>query len=191
MLVSAAVIESIRVWWTENGWKENGEMSQSGHALPAFPVLWMVVSIAFFSLSASKLPGYILPALPAGTMLLAEYARRHVVEDDRPSLLLIVMHSTVAALPVVAALMMQDIVLQHRLPWGRVAAISFGLAAGLAPGIALTLRHQSGLRVLCFITLVPVLLAVVGGLRPGRPALVARPPPRPQSQGIQHVGNST
>ncbi len=189
MLVSAAVIESIRVWWTENGWKENGERSQSGHALPAFLVLWLVVPIAFFSLSASKLPGYILPALPAGTMLLAEYARRHVVEDDRPSLLLIVMHSTVAALPVVAALMMQDIVLQHRLPWGRVAAISFGLAAGLAAGIALTLRHQFGLRVLRFITLVPVLLAVAVVLRRGAPALDARLSARPLSQEINHVDN--
>ncbi len=45
------------------------------------------------------------------------------------------MHSIVAALPVVAALMMQYIVFQHTLPWGRATAISSGFAAVLAIGI--------------------------------------------------------
>ena len=48
----------------------------------------------------------------------------------RPSLLLIVLHSMVAALPVVAALMMQYIVFQHRLPWGRATAISARICGG-------------------------------------------------------------
>jgi 4-amino-4-deoxy-L-arabinose transferase-like glycosyltransferase len=32
---------------------------------------WVVVPVAFFSLSQSKLPGYVLPAMPAATVLLA------------------------------------------------------------------------------------------------------------------------
>ena len=99
----------IRAWW-----REKKELFQSEDALPVFLVIWLVVPVAFFSFSASKLPGYILPALPAGTLLLAEYVRRQRrCDDDRPSLVLIVMHSMVAALPVVAALMMQYIVFQH------------------------------------------------------------------------------
>ncbi len=95
MFVSAALAETIRVWW-----KEKRELFQSEDALPAFLVIWFIVPVAFFSFSASKLPGYILPALPAGTLLLAEYVRRHVIDDDRPSLLLVALHSVVLGLRV-------------------------------------------------------------------------------------------
>ncbi len=184
VFVIAALVESIRVWWTEKR-----KMLQSDDALPAFLVIWFLVPLAFFSFSASKLPGYILPALPAGTLLLAEYVRRHVVDKDRPGFPLLLLHSIVAALPVVAALMMQYIVFQHRLPWGRAAAISLGFAAVLAVGIALTLRGQVGLRVLRFVTLVPVVLAVAAVLRLGAPALDATLSARPLSQEVSRVDN--
>jgi 4-amino-4-deoxy-L-arabinose transferase-like glycosyltransferase len=184
MFVAAALVDSIRAWWTERR-----EMFRSGDSLPAFLVIWLVVPIAFFSFSASKLPGYILPALPAGMLLLAQYVRRHVAGNDRPRLLLIVLHSMVAALPMVAALMMQYIVLQHTLPWGRAAAISFGFAAVLVAGIAVTLRGQFGLRVLRFVTLVPVVLAVAAVLRLGAPALDATLSARPLSQEVSRVDN--
>jgi 4-amino-4-deoxy-L-arabinose transferase-like glycosyltransferase len=184
MFVTAALVESVCVWW-----KERSEMFRSKDALPAFLVIWLVVPILFFSFSASKLPGYILPALPAGALLLAEYVRRHVIDDERPNLLLITLHSMVAASPVVAALMMQEIVLQHTLRWGRAAAISVGLAAVLAAGIAVTLRSQFGLRVLRFVTLVPVLLAVAAVLRLGTPTLDATLSARPLSQEINRVDN--
>ena len=184
MFVSAALAETVRVWW-----REKKEMCRSEDALPAFLVLWLVVPVLFFSFSSSKLPGYILPALPAGTLLLAEYVRRHVLDDDRPDLLLIVLHSVVATLPVVAALMMQYIVFQHRLPWGRAAAISIVLAAVLAVGIALTLRRQMGLRILRFVTLVPVVLAVAALLRLGAPALDATLSARPLAREINRLDN--
>ncbi len=192
MFVSMALVESIRAWWTERR-----KSLQPEDAWSAFLVIWLMVPVAFFSLSASKLPGYILPALPAGTLLLAEYVRRHLADplappltdDARPSLLLIVLHSVVAALPVVAALMMQYIVFQHRLPWGRAAAISVGFAAVLAIGIALTLRPPLGLRVLRFVTLVPVVLAVAAVLRIGAPALDVTLSARPLAQEINRVDN--
>jgi 4-amino-4-deoxy-L-arabinose transferase-like glycosyltransferase len=188
IFVTAAIGDSVRT-----GWKGRREGFRSGDSLSAFLVIWLIVPIAFFSFSASKLPGYILLALPAGTLLLAEYVRRHVLErisgNAPPHLLLIVLHSMVAALPVVAALMMQYIVLQHRLPWGSAAAISFALAAVLAAGIALTLRRQFGLRVLRFVTLVPVVLAVAAVLRLGAPALDATLSARPLSQEINRVDN--
>ena len=40
--------------------------------MTVFFVIWLVVPIVFLSFSASKLPGYILPAIPAGTLLLAD-----------------------------------------------------------------------------------------------------------------------
>lgn len=186
MFVSVALLENIRAWW-----KEKRELFQSEDALIAFLVIWLIVPVAFFSLSASKLPGYILPALPAGTLLLAEYVRRKVVDDNRPSLLLIVLHSIVAVLPIVAALMMQYIVFHHTLPWSRATAISAGLAAVLAVGIVFTLRRPLGLRVLRFVTLVPVVLAVGAVLRLGAPSLDASLSARPLAQEIDRVDNRT
>jgi 4-amino-4-deoxy-L-arabinose transferase-like glycosyltransferase len=51
--------------------------------VPASPLLlfalsWLLVPLVFFSLSGSKLPGYILPALPAACLLTAEFVRRFV-----------------------------------------------------------------------------------------------------------------
>lgn len=43
----------------------------AGADLPVFALIWLVVIVAFFSAAATKLPGYILPALPGGALLLA------------------------------------------------------------------------------------------------------------------------
>jgi 4-amino-4-deoxy-L-arabinose transferase-like glycosyltransferase len=184
MFVSVVLVESIRARWTRKR-----ELFQAEDAMAAFLVIWLIVPVAFFSFSASKLPGYILPALPAGTLLLAQYIRRHVVDDDRPGLLLIVLHSVIAVLPVVAALMMQYIVFHHTLPWGRATAISAALAAVLAVGIVLTLRRPVGLRVFRFVTLVPVVLALGAALRLGTPALDATLSARPLAREIDRVDN--
>jgi 4-amino-4-deoxy-L-arabinose transferase-like glycosyltransferase len=50
----------------------------SASPLLIFSISWLLVPLGFFSLSGSKLPGYILPALPAALILTAEYVRRFV-----------------------------------------------------------------------------------------------------------------
>ncbi|MGA8490355.1 MAG: glycosyltransferase family 39 protein [Terriglobales bacterium] len=184
VFVAAALVETIRVWCAERK-----EMLASEDALNVFLVIWLVVPVIFFSLSQSKLPGYIVPALPAGTLLLAEYVRRRVTDDERPSIFLIVLHSIVAALPLVPALMIQYIVMQHRIPWGHAAAISFGFALVLAIGIAITLRTNLGLGALRFVTLVPVVLSVAAVLRLGSPALDSTLSVRPLANEISHLEN--
>ncbi len=42
-------------------------------SLARFALAWLLVPLVFFSFSGSKLPGYILPALPAAAILTAEY----------------------------------------------------------------------------------------------------------------------
>jgi 4-amino-4-deoxy-L-arabinose transferase-like glycosyltransferase len=42
-------------------------------ALKTFALAWLLVPLVFFSFSGSKLPGYILPALPAAIILTAQY----------------------------------------------------------------------------------------------------------------------
>ncbi len=80
--VVASAVESVRVWWTERQ-----QMLASEDALNVFLMIWLVVPVVFFSLSKSKLPGYIVPALPAGTLLLAEYLRRRVSASESPGIL--------------------------------------------------------------------------------------------------------
>jgi 4-amino-4-deoxy-L-arabinose transferase-like glycosyltransferase len=46
--------------------------------LRVFALAWLVVPIVFFSLSGSKLPGYILPALPGAALLAGERLSRFV-----------------------------------------------------------------------------------------------------------------
>jgi len=184
VFVVASWTETIRVWWAERQ-----QMLASEDALNAFLVIWLIVPVVFFSFSKSKLPGYIVPALPAGTLLLAEYVRRRVTDGESPNTFLLVVHSVVAAAPIVPALMIQYIVLQHRLPWGRAAAISFTFAAVLAVGIAVTLRTKLGLAGLRFITLVPMVLAVAAILRLGSPALDSTLSVRPLASEISHLEN--
>ena len=184
VFVAASWAETIRVWWTERQ-----QMLASEDALNGFLVIWLIVPVVFFSLSRSKLPGYIVPALPAGTLLLAEYVRRRVTDDERPSVFLIVLHSIVAAAPIVPALMIQYLILQHRLPWGKAAVISFTFAAVLAIGIAITLRTKLGFGALRFVTLVPLVLAVAAILRLGAPALDSTLSARPLASEISHVEN--
>jgi 4-amino-4-deoxy-L-arabinose transferase-like glycosyltransferase len=47
-----------------------------GDAFPEFLVLWALIPILFFSLSQSKLPGYILPSIPPITILTGDYLFR-------------------------------------------------------------------------------------------------------------------
>jgi 4-amino-4-deoxy-L-arabinose transferase-like glycosyltransferase len=174
LFVGTAAGETVRVWWSERT-----ALFDSGDALNAFLLLWLVVPAIVFSLSQSKLPGYILPGLPAGTLLVAEYVRRHVEDDERPSSWIIVLHAIVAAAPVVPALMIGYLLAQHRLPWGKGTEIAVAVAVALALGIVFTLRSKLGLRMLRFVTLIPVVVAVGALLKIGAfqldEALSARP----------------
>lgn len=173
-LAQASMVETIRSWLAKRG-----EGPQPEGPLSIFLVIWLLVPVVFFSISRSKLPGYILPALPAGTLLTAEYVRVRLSANQRFGPLLTFSHSFFAAALIVPALMVQYIVLQHRLPWGKAAIISISVFAVLAIGIAITLRTRLGLISLRFVTLVVVVLAVGSVLRLGSPALDSTQSARP------------
>jgi 4-amino-4-deoxy-L-arabinose transferase-like glycosyltransferase len=182
VFVLAAMAQILRIWWAEGR-----KLFRSEDALNVFLILWLIVPVLFFSISQSKLPGYILPALPAGTLLLAKYVRRHVASEERAPLWLIILHSLAAALMMVPALMIQYLVLQHRLPWGTAAEISLVVAGVLAVGIAVTLYSSLGLRGLRFVTLIPVVLALAVLLRIGTPALDSALSARPLAREITNM----
>lgn len=177
-----AGIETLRIWWHEGKSVLAGE-----EALNIFLLVWLVTPVFFFSISRSKLPGYILPALPAGTLLVAEYIRRHVIEELRPSWLVVGLHSLVAAAPIVPALMIQYILIQRHLLAGPALWISLLAASVIAVAMALTLRSALGLRMLRLVTLVPVILSVAAVLRVGGPKLDEYLSTRPLTREIHRV----
>lgn len=181
-LAVASLAESLRAWWTER--REGLQAEDSFNIVLA---IWLLVPILFFSLSQSKLPGYILPSLPAGTLLTAEYVRRRMSANDRLGILLTSFHSVIAAAPIVPALMIQYIVLQHRLPWSKATAISLSVAAVLTIGIAVSLRTRLGVSSLRFVTLVVVVLAVGTVLRLGAPALDSTLSARPLANELARL----
>jgi 4-amino-4-deoxy-L-arabinose transferase-like glycosyltransferase len=184
VFVLATLTEIIRTWWAERR-----EMFQSEDALNVFLLIWLIVPVVFFSISQSKLPGYIVPALPAGTILVAEYVRRHVRENEAPHTRLVVLQSIVAALPVIPAVMIKYIVAEHRLPWSGATALGCIFAALLALGMAATLHTRFGLRMLRFVTLVPVVLTLTAALRIGAPALDSSLSARPLANEIDRMQN--
>jgi 4-amino-4-deoxy-L-arabinose transferase-like glycosyltransferase len=156
-----------------------------------FLLLWLLAPVAFFSLSQSKLPGYIVPALPAGTLLLAEYIRRHAGDGEasRPSPWLVVPHALLASALLVPGVTIQYLVLQNRMPWSMVTWVAGALALLIALGTTITLRGRLGLRALRFVTLVPVVLTVAAILKIGAPALEAKLSSRPVAEEIQRTEN--
>jgi 4-amino-4-deoxy-L-arabinose transferase-like glycosyltransferase len=190
VFIIAALVETVRGWWLERGRQFSRDLFKSD-PLSLFLVIWLIVPIGFFTLSQSKLPGYILPAIPPATLLLAEYVRRCLGENIRPALAVVVAHSIVAALPLIPAMMIPFILLQHRLPWGGMMALSVTLATGLAVGIAATLRAQAGLRMLRLVTIVPVILAVTAVLKIGAPAVDATVSARPLAEVIGRMENKS
>ena len=177
-----AGIESLRIWRQEGRAVVIGE-----EALNIFLLVWLVTPVIFFSISKSKLPGYILPAVPAGTVLVAEYIRRHIIEEMRPSWLVVVLHSLVAAAPMIPALMIQYILVQHPLLVAPALWVSSLAAFVIAAAMTLTIRSGLGLRMLRLVTLVPVILVVAAVLRIGGRRLDESLSARPLAGDINRV----
>ncbi len=162
----AAVVETIR------GWKAEGRsIFDSEDGFDVFLLLWLTIPIVFFSFSQSKLPGYILPALPAATLLIASYVRRRISSGHAASKILLLFHAVITGIIFIPCFLISYIVLVHRLPWGKgtLAASILGLLLGV--GVFTALNSRFGLRLLHFATLVPVLLSVAAIIRLGGPAL--------------------
>jgi 4-amino-4-deoxy-L-arabinose transferase-like glycosyltransferase len=166
VFVIVAFVESVRIWWAER--KSVSAEPDFDFQFRAFTCCWLVVPIAFFSLSQSKLPGYILPAIPAGAVLLADYLRRHLArEDESVPKALVILHALVAAAPIVPSVLVAYVITQHRLPAGRPMFVALGIAFALCAAIAMTLVSRSHLRMLRFVTLIPVVLSVAAVVKLG------------------------
>jgi 4-amino-4-deoxy-L-arabinose transferase-like glycosyltransferase len=177
-----ALVESLRGWWAER----KSAARELEFQFRIFAVAWFVVPIVFFSLSQSKLPGYILPAIPAAALLLGDYLLRHSEKPRAVPKWLVVLHALLASAPIVPALLIGYAVTQHRLPGGRPMFIAVAIAFVLCLAIAVTLV-RGNLRMLRFVTLVPVVLTVAAVLKLGTTAIDLKLSARPLAMELASV----
>jgi len=177
VFVVAALVESLRAWCGER--KSGRPDLDLELQFRLFACCWLVVPVLFFSISQSKLPGYILPAIPAGAILLADYLRRQSEENSAVSKPLAVLHALVASAAIVPAVLVGLIVSQHRLPTGRPMIFAVVVAFVVCIAIALTLMTRARFRMFRFVTLIPVVLAVAAVLKMGTVAIDQKLSARP------------
>ena len=67
------ILTSVAEWRLRRSRAGKPLPKRPGDAFPEFLVLWALIPVVFFSFSQSKLPGYILPALPPITILTGDY----------------------------------------------------------------------------------------------------------------------
>jgi 4-amino-4-deoxy-L-arabinose transferase-like glycosyltransferase len=172
VFVIAAFFRRVRLWRAERRFANAAE-GDSGNQFGVFACCWLIVPVVFFSISQSKLPGYILPAIPAGALLLADYLREHLGQSDSEVAPtgLVVLHALLAGGLIIPALLIAYLVTQHRLPGGQPMLVALAVAFVLCAGIALTLVRKGGLRMLRFVTLIPVVLTLGAVLRLGAVSL--------------------
>ena len=182
VIVGPSIVRAALQWWTMRR-----QQTPRENALPLFLLLWLVVPIIFFSISKSKLPGYILPALPAGTLLAVVLARSNQPANSHSRVAAILLHSLIAGGLLLPALMIRYIVIQHRVPWNRAAAVSCAFALLMAAIIAFGLYRSPNLRMLRTLTLIPVLLAIAVILKIGAPTLDEALSARPLAKEISLV----
>jgi len=187
-----AVVERVRLIWSEG--KEKEAFSSPEDSWPLFLLIWMLVPILFFSASQSKLPGYILPAVPAGALLVAEWlsSRRSEArqgegpgEEMKFSLLFAAAHGVLCGLLIFAALSAASIAINHRVLWGTGTYVVAAISAVFAFGISAVLLSRAGLRLLRPVTMIAVVVSVAAVIRFAAPVIDATQSARPIAESIQ------
>ena len=150
-----------------------------------FLFLWALIPIAFFSLSRSKLPGYILPSIPALLILAAVAVHRRAARDERPRWTSIAAHAILLSALAAAGCVAPRLAFKLPLsPASLMLAAFAGTAIFLLTALPLL---TAGWRFLHFVTLLPVILAVGFILRGLAPALDATQSARPIAALIQQI----
>ena len=157
--------DAVKRWRNMNAEPATGAVGATDDGLSSFLFLWTLVPIVFFSISRAKLPGYILPALPAAALLTADYLHR----ARALSRVKIALHALLCAVLLVAALMAPFAMVKQAPP--PALQIGMTITGALIAVMVLLMVRREGLRILHFVTLVPTILAMAFLLRPAAPTI--------------------
>ena len=152
-LVIPAIVSAVGEW-SDEAWREQG----GEEALPIFLLIWAAVPLLFFSISTSKLPAYILPAIPPLLVLAADWMHRRAEYDSRLPLWLAAAHAVVLAILAGVTVMSSTWLLKR--PANAQLLITASMAGAivfLGAALALSLR---GWQLVRFITLAPLILCL-------------------------------
>jgi 4-amino-4-deoxy-L-arabinose transferase-like glycosyltransferase len=183
LVLILAVAERVRLIWSER--KEALASFGPEDSWPLFLLIWMFVPIVFFSASQSKLPGYILPAVPAAALLVAEHLAAHRSEGKKLSPLFAAAHGFVCGLLIFAALAAASVAINHKLLWGTGTYVFAAIVAVFALAIAAALLSRSGFRLLRSVTMFAVIVSVAAVIRFAAPVIDATQSARPIAESIQ------
>ena len=139
---------------------------RAGDAFPEFLVLWALVPIVFFSFSESKLPGYILPAVPPLTILAGDYLNRIRNRGLKPWLL--VLHAVLTGILSMFVLLMPLHLHNPEAVPPRVAIIAASMVGIASMVFILVTVARFGLQRLRIATMTPmvILLLYMFGIGP-------------------------
>lgn len=179
VFVVAAVVDAIRDWRFSVGEPAAKE------DLRTYLAVWLLVPILFFSLSHSKLPGYILPGIPAGTILLAEFIWRREQAQAKPPMWMVLLHGLLSAAMLVVTFTVPFKLLKLALP-RNVIIVAASLAVVTILMYFLALQNQ-GYRVLRFTSLVPVVIAFALLLRGTAPLISYLQSERPVAASLSQT----
>ncbi|HEX7284781.1 MAG TPA: glycosyltransferase family 39 protein [Candidatus Angelobacter sp.] len=144
---------------------EQPAQAAADDGLEQFLALWILIPIVFFSISQSKLPGYILPSIPPAAVLTAAYLFR----TQGISRIKMMLHSLVCAALVAGALLVPWIMLRQPLPEATKTIIA--VTTGVVAVFVLLVLRRGGLLLLRIATLAPLALGLIFLLRWAAPTI--------------------
>lgn len=153
----------VRMFQSESEDQDQATSEESGNDvwLPRYLLLWIAIPIIFFSISRSKLPGYILPAIPPVAVLTAAWLQSAKDAIGRWRLIL---HALICGALAGGALL-APWRMNHIAP-PAAAQVRMAVAVAVVALLVLLVVRRAGARVLRLATLVPVLVVVWFLLRP-------------------------
>jgi len=157
-LAFRALVDAVKVSFAE--WKARRNPlryvghHRAGDAFPEFLLLWALFPVVFFSFSGSKLPGYILPAIPPIAILTGDYLFR-IRRNGLPNWLLYLHAGLTGFLTFVLLLCPQYMVHQKIVPAPKTFAWAATLAV-LATLLVIFVVRRFGIRRIRFVTLIPL-----------------------------------
>jgi 4-amino-4-deoxy-L-arabinose transferase-like glycosyltransferase len=122
------ILTSVAEWRLRRVSKTHPAPKRPGDAFPEFLVLWALIPIVFFSISQSKLPGYILPSIPPLAILTGDFLYRRRAGLNR---WLLLGHAVLCGVMTIFALL---------LPW----FVAHGVAMPPARAIVVALLAAAG-----------------------------------------------